>query len=354
MTRGIKKRSKKAGLPPGTPVHIGEQKTAQSRLNVIAFDTEKCHEQEVTDVRRLENVRESSTVFWLNVDGVQDVALLEQIASTFQLHPLVLEDIANTDQRAKVEDYDNHLYIVIRQLSYDRDADEVQSEQVSLVLADKLLISFGEREGDLFNSVRERIRFAKGKIRTMDADYLLYRLIDAVVDHYFVVLEALGERIERLENQLVDDSSTDALQEIHRLKREIMFVRRSVWPLREVLGSLEHEESELIREHTEIYFRDVHDHTIQVIETVETYRDMMSGLMDLYQSNVNLRLNQVMKVLTVISTIFLPLTFLVGLWGMNFVNMPELYVQWGYFAALGLMALTALVMIIMFKKRNWL
>lgn len=354
MARGIKKRSKKAGLPPGTPVHIGEQLSQKTRISAFIFDSDNFQESDSHDVQSIIALRDPSKVLWLNVDAVHDIRIIEQIGAAFQLHPLVLEDIANTDQRAKIEDYDDHLYVVVRQLSYDQGADEVLAEQISIIIAKNVVLTFGEREGDLFNAVRERIRFARGKIRAMQADYLVYRLIDAIVDHYFVVIETLGERLDKLEDRLIEDTSPTALQDIHRLKREIMFVRRSVWPLREVLTNLAHDESELISEQTEIYFRDVHDHTIQVIETIETYRDTANGLMDLYQSNVNLKLNNVMKVLTVISTIFLPLTFIAGVWGMNFVNMPELYFQYGYFGALALMTLVGSAMYLTFKKRDWL
>jgi magnesium transporter len=355
MRRGTKKRrSRKAGLPPGTLVHIGERTSEQTRVRVLAYDEGSCTERELDSIGDLAPLLGQSRVTWVNIDAVHDVALMEQLGKTFNLHPLVLEDMVNTDQRPKVEDYGDYAYIVLKQLSYDEAAGEVVSEQVSLILGRNFVLSVGEREGDVFDNVRERIRNSKGRIRSLNPDYLLYRLIDAIVDHYFLALETLGDRIERLEERVISDTSAEVLHEIDRIKWEILFLRRAVWPLREVLNELEHEEYELIEERTEIYFRDVYDHSIQVIDTIETYRDLLAGMMDLYQSNVNLRLNQVMKVLTVISTIFLPLTFLAGVWGMNFLYMPELYEPHGYYWALGAMATLALGMVVYFKRKGWM
>ncbi|MBI5060228.1 magnesium/cobalt transporter CorA [candidate division KSB1 bacterium] len=354
MRRGIKRRSRKAGLPPGTLVHIGERTGDRTRVRVLAYDENSCTDRELDSIADAAGLLGQSRMLWMNIDAVHDVALMEQVGKLFNLHPLVLEDLVNTDQRPKVEDYGDYAFVVLKQLSYDDAAGEVVSEQVSLILGRNFVLSVGEREGDVFDQVRDRLRNAKGRIRGQSSDYLVYRLLDAVVDHYFLVLEKLGDRIEVLEDRVIGETSAEILREIDRIKREMLFVRRSVWPLREVLTELEHEEYELIDPRTEIYFRDVYDHTIQVIDTVETYRDLLAGMMDLYQSNVNLRLNTVMKVLTVISTIFLPLTFLAGVWGMNFVNMPELYQANGYFVALGFMAVLAVSMVWFFKHKGWM
>jgi magnesium transporter len=271
------------------------------------------------------------------------------------LHPLVLEDILTTDQRPKMEDYDEYLYIVLRMLYYNDDHDdEVTTEQMSLILGMNFVLSFQERESDIFTPIIERMRNGKGRLRRMGADYLAYALMDSIVDHYFVILEKLGEKIEYLEDQLVVQATPATLQQIHGLKREMIFLRKSVWPLREVVGRMERGGSPLIRESTLVYLRDIYDHTIQVMDTIETFRDILSGMLDIYLSSISNRMNAVMKVLTVIATIFMPLTFIAGVYGMNFKYMPELEWHWGYPAIWGLMVTIALFMLYFFKKKKWL
>jgi magnesium transporter len=354
LKRGIKKRSKKAGLPPGTPVHIGEKSSDQTRISVMLYNDERTVEKEVVDPVHLEPLMREAGVLWVNVDAVHDVTMLERMAKLFGLHPLILEDIANTDQRPKFEDYGLHAFAVLKMLSYDDRARQIVSEQVSVVMGANFLLSFGEREGDIFDPIRERIRHGKGRIRKLGPDYLGYSLLDTIVDNYFIILEKLGEQIEAIEEQLLDDPSRNYMQELYRIKRELLFLRKSVWPLREVIAALQHSELELIKSETEIYFRDVYDHTVQVVDTVETYRDMLTGMLDVYLSSVSYRTNVVMRVLTVIATIFMPLTFLAGVWGMNFHFMPEIVQPWGYPAALGLMLALGLGMILYFKKKGWM
>jgi len=270
------------------------------------------------------------------------------------LHPLILEDIVNTEQRPKMEDFEQYIFVVLKMLQYNEKEDEIIAEQVSLILGSNFVISFQETEGDIFDPIRDRIRNSKGRIRKMGADYLAYALLDAVVDNYFTILEKIGEKIETVEEELVANPIPETLQIIHTMKREMIFLRKSVWPLREVVGGLQRAESALIQESTGIYLRDVYDHTIQVIDTIETFRDMISGMLDIYMSSVSNKMNEVMKVLTIFAAIFIPLTFIAGIYGMNFQYMPELEWQLGYFAVLLIMLLVAVSLLVYFRKKKWL
>jgi magnesium transporter len=295
-----------------------------------------------------------SGVTWLDIDGVYQTEILAAVAEHANLHPLVVEDIHNTYQRPKAEEYEDYLYIVLKMISWNETAMEVRAEQVSMILGGGFVLSFKEDPGDIFDPIRIRIREGKGRICKSGADYLAYALLDQVVDNYFLVLENLAEQIEELEEELITKPGTATLQSIHHLKRELIFLRKSVWPLREAISNLERGESPLIKTETLIYLRDVYDHTIQVIDTIETFRDMVSGMLDIYLSSVSNRMNEVMKVLTVIATIFIPLTFISGVYGMNFTYMPELQWRWGYFIIWGVMIVTAIGMLIYFKRKGWL
>ncbi len=290
---------------------------------------------------------------WLNIDGVHQPEIIEQVGQSFGLHPLVAEDIASTGQRPKMEDFDDYIFIVLRMLRFDSAEDETKTEQMSIILGRDFVISFQEREGDVFDNIRERLKSNKGRIRKLGTDYLAYSLIDSIVDNYFVVLEKLGETIEDIEDRLVTNPTSETLKTIHDLKREVIFLRKSVWPLREVINRLERSESPLINKSTFVYLRDVYDHTIQIMDAVETFRDMLSGMLDIYLSSVSNRMNEVMKVLTVIATIFIPLTFVAGIYGMNFKYMPELEQTWSYPMILILMLVVALLMVVYFRRRKW-
>jgi magnesium transporter len=354
MPKLIKERSKKAGMPPGSLVHIGEKKDERIRITVCEYDDQHFEEKELETLEECFRFRAEPTVTWVHVDGVHRVETLEKVGSCFQLHPLVLEDILNTDQRPKMEDYGQDLFIVLKMLNYDEKTGQIAAEQISLVLRSHSVISFQERGGGIFASLQERIRNGKGRLRKMGADYLAYALLDFIVDHYFLILERLGERIELLEEKLLTDPTTPTLQKIQNLKREMIFLRRWVWPLREVVNGLERGESAWVREATRVYLRDVYDHTIQVIDTIEIFREMLSGMMDIYLSSLNNRMNAVMKVLTIIATIFMPLTFLAGVYGMNFKHMPELEWRWGYPAAWLVMVLITVLMLFFFRRKKWL
>ena len=352
--RLIKRQAKRAGLPPGTLVYVGEKKIEKVQIRYIDYDEQKLQEKQVSNIEECFPFKAIPTVTWINIDGLHDVNIIEKIGTHFDLHPLTLEDILHTGQRPKFEDLDSYLFVVLMMLRFDEESQTVLSEQVSLVLGSNVVISFQENIGDVFEQIRNRIRNAKGRIRKMGADYLMYALLDAIVDNYFGILEKLGEKIESLEEELVGDPSERTLQQIHRLKREMVFLRKSVWPLRELINGLERSESALIEESTGVYLRDVYDHTIQVIDTVESFRDMVSGMLDIYLSSISNRMNAVMKVLTIIATIFIPLTFVAGIYGMNFVHMPELKWRYGYAAAWLIMLVVAGLMILYFKRKKWL
>jgi len=354
MLRLFRRASNKVGLPPGTLVHIGEKRTEKVKITIIDYDETHFQEKEVETIEECFPFKDKPTVTWINIDGLHEVEIIEKIGKHFEIHPLVLEDILNTGQQPKMEDLEQYVIVILKMLLYDEETKEIKPEQVSLILGPNFVITFQEREGDVFDPIRDRLRKAKGRITKMKADYLAYSLIDTIVDHYYVVLEKLGEWIEGLEEELVTNPTHETLQTIHTLKRELIFLRRSVWPLREAVISLERGESALIHESTGIYLRDVYDHTIQVIDTIETFRDMVSGMLDVYLSSLSNRMNEVMKVLTIIATIFIPLTFVAGIYGMNFKYIPELEFHWGYAASLILMGIIAFVMLLYFRNKRWL
>lgn len=354
MPKRIKKRSKKVGLEPGTLVHIGEKKTEEVKIRIINYDESHFLERVAKTIEECTAFKDKPTVTWVDVVGIHQPEVIEKIGSHFGLHPLTSEDILNTDQRPKTEDFGNYLYVVLKILYYDEKKNEIVSEQISLILGHNFVLSFQEIETAIFNPLIERIRTGKGHIRNMGADYLAYSLLDSIVDNYFVILEKLGEDIELLEERLVAHPTREVLQALHNLKREMIFLRKSVWPLREVVSGLERGESALVKDATRVYLRDVYDHTVQVIDSIETSRDMLSGMLDIYLSSISNRLNEVMKVLTVIATIFMPLTFLAGVYGMNFKYMPELEWEWGYFTVLAIMAIIGVSMLIYFRRKRWL
>ncbi|MEW5900359.1 MAG: magnesium/cobalt transporter CorA [Acidobacteriota bacterium] len=348
------RRSRKAGLPPGSLMHIGEKKAERTRITIMDYDADSFQEKEAKSVEESFAFKETATVTWINIGGVHESQVIEKIGAHFGVHPLILEDIMTTAQRPKLEDMGDYIYVVLRMLSHNAKKKEVRSEQVSLILGPNFVISFQENGSDVFDAVRERIRTGKGRMRKMGPDYLAYSLIDAIVDNYFLILENLGEQVESVEEELVSNPSRGTLHRIHILKREMIYLRKSVWPLREVINALERTESELVKDSTGIFLRDVYDHTIQVIDSVETYRDMLSGMLDMYLSSLSNRMNEVMKVLTIIATIFIPLTFIAGVYGMNFKHMPELNWRWGYFLIMALMLGIGVFMVLYFRKKKWL
>jgi magnesium transporter len=353
MTRFIKKLSKKSGLAPGTLVHVGDTTTEQVTMSLMDFDEKHITERAIRQIEDVFPLKDEPTTTWINISGVHRVDLIENIGKHFEIHPLTLEDIVNTGQRPKMEDFDHYMYVVMKMLYLDKQDDMVKSEQISLLMGPTFLISFQEQQGDVFEAVRERIRKGKGRIRKSGCDYLAYALIDALVDSYFVILEYFGERMEHLEKDLVDNPTPEIMESIHNMKQEMILLRKQIWPLREVVSGLTRGESSLVRESTTVYLRDVYDHTIQVIDTVESFRDILAGMLDIYLSTISNKMNEVMKVLTIIATIFIPLTFLAGIYGMNFKFMPELEWRWGYFGAWGVMIAVFVSLVCYFKRKGW-
>lgn len=352
MLKMLKRRSKKAGLPPGSLVYVGEKKAEEVTNSIIDYDEKNFEERTVENVEECLPYKDASTVTWINIVGLHDVNIIEKIGKHFGLHPLILEDVLNTEQRPKMEDFEDYIFIVTKMLYFK--GSEIDSEQISIVLGPNYVLTFQEKTGDVFDAARKRIKESKGKIRKLGSDYLAYALIDAIVDNYFLVLEKMGETIEQLEEELLEEPTPKTLNTIHNLKRELIFLRKSVWPLREVINTVYKGDSKLIGDTTQIYLRDVYDHTIQVVDTIETFRDMVSGMLDVYLSSVSNRMNEVMKVLTIIATVFIPLTFIAGVYGMNFQYMPELGWRWSYPAVWAVMLIVGVTMFMYFRKKGWL
>jgi len=355
MAKTIARRSKKAGLSPGTLMHIGTPKPGKTRISLIEYDGDHLAERQISSLDQCSTRTAAPTITWINVDGLAQLEVMQHFGSCYGIHPLVLEDILTTDQRPKAEDHTDYLYLVLKMLAMDESSGAIKTEQVSIILGVNFVISFQEGlEGDVFDPVRERLTKGQGWMRTAGPDFLVHALLDIIVDNYFLVLESLAEKIEQIEEELIDDPSTMTMHAIYRLKREMLFLHKAIWPLREVVGGLQRRDTPLISDTTVIYLRDLYDHTIQVVDTLETLRDMLSGMLDIYLSSVSNRLNAVMKVLTIIATIFMPLTFLAGIYGMNFKHMPELEWQWGYPALLVLMLVITGAMLLYFQKKKWL
>ncbi|MBI1730642.1 magnesium/cobalt transporter CorA [Candidatus Acetothermia bacterium] len=354
MSKLTGRRSKKAGLSPGTLIYLGSKRTEEVKISLMEYDGDHVQERVLKKSEEAFPFKDLPTSTWVNIDGLQQVEIIEALGRHFNIHPLVLEDILSTGQRPKMEEFESYIYIVLRMLSFNEQEAKLEDEQVSLILGPNFVLTFQENEGDVFDPVRNRLRNDKGKIRKAGADYLVYALIDAVVDNYFAVLEKVGDRIEFLDEQLAVNPTPEVLAQIHDLKRSILFLRKAVWPLRDVINHFQRGEIPIFQPPTMIFMRDVYDHTVQVIDTVETLRDIVAGMMDLYLSSLSNRMNEVMKVLTIIATIFIPLTFIVGIYGMNFDYIPELRWHWGYFAVLGIMGIIALGMLLYFKRKKWL
>ncbi len=341
------------GQPPGSLVHVGKVYEQETTLSRIEYNEERVAESRPDPATAL--VPEfADSVLWLDVDGVHDGSAIEAVGASAGIHPLILEDVMHTGERPKLEESPTSMFVSLRMLRIPEASRQVEDEQVSLVLDRSWVISFQERQGDVFDSVRERIRAGRGRIRCAGADYLFCSLLDAVVDHYFIVLEDIGDRVEDVYERVTKNPTRIELDAIRLLKRELLFMRKAVWPLREVLSHLEHGETALLASDTLPYFRDVYDHVIQILDTVETYREMLTSLMDVYLSSIANRTNEVMKVLTMITTLFIPLSFLAGLYGMNFRFMPELEWRYGYYALLGAMSLVSVGMLVYFRRKRWL
>lgn len=348
----VKDRKRKVGLPPGTLTSPENGKGRKAIISIFQYDKERLEEKEIVGLEDVELAENYNT--WINIDGITDISVIEDAGQKFHIHPLILEDIASTDQRPKVDVYKDHLFLTLRMLDIKPDSTEIISEQISFVLGRNYVISFQEIEGDVFNSNRQRLRAGKGRSRSLGPDYLMYALVDTIVDHYYLILEKIGEKIEALEYQLITNPEKHHLELLYDLKNDVNFLRKSIWPLREVIHRIEREESTLISQDTRVFLKDVYDHTIQVMDTIDSYKELLSSMMDLYLSSVNNRMNEIMKVLTMIATIFIPLTFIAGWYGMNFDHMPELKWKASYPALFIVMVVIVVIQIFYFKRKKWL
>lgn len=346
--------SNKAGLPPGTLVHIGRRMTEKVKVSIIDYDTVNFSETVCKSTKECFPFKETDSVSWINVDGLHDTETIASIGNHFELHPLLLEEVLNTQHRPKVEEFDNYLFLTLKMLSIGKDGKSVVSEQISFVLGKGWVISFQEQEGNIFNPLLQRLQEIHGNFRNKGADYLFYRLIDTVVDDYFFVTEHISEVTENLEEQVLITPDDRSLQEIQHLKKQLINLRKAVTPLREAVSTLEKDTTILIEENITRYLRDVYEHIIHVNESIDILHYTLASIMDLYQSGISKRMNQVMKVLTIIATIFIPLTFIAGIYGMNFDNMPELHWKYGYLGVWGIMIIVLIIMVIYFKRKRWL
>lgn len=348
------KRIRKIGQPPGTLVYIGEVKTEHPFVTVCDYTTDHINEQSLTANAALTLTPPDTGIRWVNVYGLHDAALIARLGINFGLHPLTLEDILNTEQRPKVDSFENNLFIVTRVFEYNPIDLDISSEQISFVLGRNFVLTFQERKTDAFNPVIERLRSKPSHLRQWGADYLIYTLLDMVVDRYFIVLEQLSDACEALEDDLLNSPTSVTLSGIHRLKRECMELRRSVWPLREVINHLIRNEQGMFTSNTILYLRDVYDHIVHFIESVEAIRDMLAGMMDIYLSSVSNRVNMELRALTVVAMLFMPATLIAGIFGMNFEIIPWTRDAHGFWYALGVMAAIALIMGMIFWRRQWL
>ncbi len=345
---------KKVALPPGSLIHVGKASGSDVQLAVITYDTDHFQRILVPDLDGVKALSRPGAVTWLDINGLHDTALLEAVGATYDIHALTLEDILNTNQRPKADFFDGYVYFVLKMIQYDKEQRILITEQVSIILLRDMVITFQERPGDVLEPLRHRIEKGKGRMRHEGAGFLFYSIMDVLIDHYFLCLENMGDEIEKLEEQVLQSPTSDLVSSLQSVKRELLYLRRAVWPLREQITVLLREEHPLIQAATMPYLRDLYDHTIAIMDTVESFRDRSSGLLDVYLSSLSNRMNEVMKVLTIISTIFIPLTFIAGIYGMNFENMPELHVPWAYPATLGVFVIIVAAMLIYFRRKHWL
>tara|TARA_R110002095_G_scaffold71763_2_gene61064 strand:+ start:4055 stop:5137 length:1083 start_codon:yes stop_codon:yes gene_type:complete len=352
--------SKKVGMPPGSLIHVGNFSEDDTRISVVDYNRVELEEPSVQTVEELLKFREKDSNTWVCLEGLKNVEITELIGQYFNIHPLVLEDILNTHQRPKFEEHEDYLYIVLKGLSQeppDQSASggfSVNYEQISILVLNDFVFTFKEKKDDLFLPLIQRIRNSNGRIRTLGTDYLTYAILDTVVDQNFVLLDSMDETIDQIEEELLTDPTSETLVSIQRIKRELIDIRRAVSPQRELLAAILRSDSELIGEKVHIYFRDVYDHVLRITESTDSYRDMLSGLLDIYVSSVSNKMNEIMKILTVFASIFIPLTFIAGIYGMNFEYMPELKWKWSYPVIWGVFITLPTVLVIYFKKKKWL
>lgn len=355
MFSALHKRAQKAGQPPGTAVYSGRRKATETQITVLTYSEHDFHEYQGKTLEEALPVKKEPGVTWIHIDGLQNVALIEQLAQKYRIHPLTIEDILNVDQRPKVEEFDGYVFITLKMLTWHSKRHSYSVEQISFVLGKDFLISFQERPHAHFQHIRERLHGpANQRMRQQGSDYLAYRLMDSVVDYYFVVLEGVGDQIEKIEDSIIADPQPKSTRMIYRLKRQMMLLRKSIWPMREAISHLSQMEAALVTPFTRVYLRDLYDHIVQAIDTVETFRDVLSSLLDVYLSSLTNRMNEIMKTLTIIATIFIPITFIASFYGMNFAYMPELKWRWGYTTVIGAMLVVVFIMLVYFRKKKWI
>jgi len=342
----------KIGLPPGSLIYTGD-KSSSFQINVIKYSENSFSEEEIHTPEELANKINTDKVTWINITGLYNVEMITKICNLFKIHPLIIEDILNVHHRPKMEDLEEYLFIIAKEISFIKESNTIISSQISIILKENIIITFTEEPSKLIESLIKRIKQNKGVIRKHDANYLLYALMDIIVDNYFLVLELIDEKVDFIENYILESATNETVRQIHELKRNLIDLRKTIWPLREIMGTLYKDDFQFSREIT-IYFRDVYDHTIQVIDTLETLKDRVNGLVDIYYTVISTKMNEVMKVLTIIATIFIPLTLITGIYGMNFEYMPELKWRYGYFIVLAVMFFIAILMLLYFRKKKWL
>ncbi len=351
---GRKKSSRKhnIGAPPGTLYYNGREQSQPIKITLIEYNEAEFFEKEFHNLDECLSQVKPNMVKWINVEGLHDIALIEKLGKCYNIHPLTLEDIVHVDQRSKFEDFEHYVVAIMRMINYTT---QVESEQLAIVLTENTVISFQEPHGgDAFDIIRVRLRTGKGRVRKLGADYLAYALMDAVVDCYFTAIEKIGDKVETIEDEIISESDQKSIMDLHHLKREMVYLRKQVWPMRDMINNMIRSETALISASNDIYLRDLSDHVTRIIDTVETYRDLLSGIMDIYLSSNANRMNEVMKVLTIMSSIFIPVTFIAGVYGMNFENMPELKTQTGYYVTWGVMLSIIIGLVVYFKRKKWM
>lgn len=355
MFSDLQNRVKKAGHPPGTAIYTGKQKVKPSILTVTTFDANDCKVMTGDHIDPFLINQNGTSITWINVEGLSDVEQIKTLTNRFNIHPLTVEDILNVEQRPKVEEFDNYLFVTLKILNWKQKKLFFSVKQVSFIIGSNFILSFQESDNAIFAPILEKLQ-GEGtqRLRQQKADYLAYRMIDAIVDQYFVVLEGLGEQIEIIEDRIVSEPTPQNARTIYRLKRQILILRKAIWPMREAVNHLQYAEDALITPFTRVYLRDVYDHTMQAIDTIETFRDMLSSMLDMYLSGLTIRMNEIMKTLTIITTIFIPITALASIYGMNLPDIPLMKSHWGFGIVAGMMVASVAFMIVYFRKKKWI
>jgi magnesium transporter len=353
-TRLKKRSAKKIGSIPGSLIHIGTKREETVKINFFQYNKETYQEKILQNIEQVFNLRNSTDVTWVDIDGIHDTEIIGKLGKYFDLHPLLQEDILNTGHRPKVEVYDNCIFFTFKMLTQKDGELNILSEQISLVLGSNYVLSFQEESVDLFDPIRQRIRTKKGIVRERLCDYLFYLLIDITVDNYYKIVENMDDYMDKLEQTVLDNPNQNVMNSLQEVKKQLIVLKNAVYPIREAIIKLDREETELIKPATRNYLKDVHDHTVQLNETIDIYKDLSAGIRETYLSTLSYKMNQIMKVLTLISTIFIPLTFIVGVYGMNFDFMPELHSKYGYYFTWGFMILLSITMVVWFKTKKWL